>query len=43
MLFQITHICLTEPDYVTLHPFMNMMTEKSLKMTRNGTIMVLSY
>ena len=31
MLSQITQICFNEPDYVTLHSIMNIMTENSAK------------
>ena len=43
MLFQITHICLIEPDYVTQHSAMNKITENGAKMAGNGAIMVFSY
>ena len=43
MLFQITQICLNEPDYVTLHPVMNMMSGNSAKMTENSIKIVFSY
>ena len=39
MLFQITHTCLNELDYVTLS-VMKIMAENETKMTENGTIMV---
>ena len=37
MLFQITQICFNEPDYVTLHSIMNIMTENGAKMTHKMT------
>ena len=33
MLFQMTQICFNEPDNVTLHYIINIMTEKGAKMT----------
>ena len=39
MLFQITHTCLNELDYLTLS-VMKIMAENETKMTENGTIMV---
>ena len=39
MLFQITHICLNEYDYVMLYSVMKKMVENSAKMTENGVIM----
>ena len=43
MLFQLTHICLTEPDYVTIHYVLNVMADDGAKITKNGTITVFSY
>ena len=37
MLFQVTQICFNEPDYVTLHSIMNIMTENGAKMTHKMT------
>ena len=42
MLFQITQICFSESDYVTIHSVMNIMTENSAKMTHKMP-QVLSY
>ena len=39
MLFQITHTCLNELDYLTVS-VMKIMAENETKMTENGTIMV---
>ena len=43
MLFQVTHICFNEPDYVTLHSIMNIMAENGAKVIENGVTMVFSY
>ena len=44
MLFQVTKICFNEPDYITLHSVMNIVTEHDAKMTyKMPQIMVLSY
>ena len=32
MLFQVTTFCFNEPDYITLHTVMNIMTEDGTKM-----------
>ena len=32
MLFQVITICFNEPDYITLHSIMNLMTEDGVKM-----------
>ena len=42
MLFQITQICFSESDYVTIYSVMNVMTENSAKMTHKMP-QVLSY
>ena len=39
MLFHITHICLNEPDYVTLYSVMNIMAENGATMKENVAIM----
>ena len=43
MLFQITHICFNEPDFVTLHTVMNIMAESRTKVTKHCIAMVFSY
>ena len=43
MLFQKTQMCFNEPDYVTVHSVINIMTANGAKMVqKNATIMFLS-
>ena len=46
MLFQITHICFSEPDNVTLHSAMNIIAEAGVRMIKkwrnNGFSLLIS-